>query len=62
MKLLGHPIHQQLIVFPLGLLAVGVDESEPERAQFGELAAGTKQGTHEMCGVRVVSVRHANCR
>ena len=23
-KLLGHPIHQMLIVFPLGLLAMGV--------------------------------------
>jgi hypothetical protein len=25
-KLLGHSIHQMLIVFPLGLLGMGVDE------------------------------------
>ena len=36
-KLLGHPIHQMLIVFPLGLLAMAV--------VFDLLAIGLSQGT-----------------
>ncbi|HET8696075.1 MAG TPA: DUF2231 domain-containing protein, partial [Gammaproteobacteria bacterium] len=41
-KLLGHPIHQMLIVFPLGLLATGVVfdiiRLSTDAVLFGEVA------------------------
>src|SRR4051794_14372072 len=51
-KLLGHPIHQMLIVFPLGLLATAT--------MFDAIRGGTKNGKwseagHYMMGAGVVT-------
>jgi uncharacterized membrane protein len=52
-KLFGHPIHQQLIVFPLGLLGMGTifdiidwvaDEPQLARAAYYMIAAGIITG------------------